>query len=273
MRYRSLAMLVICFAIFQTASSASPVPVRFKEGLVHGFLVLSTLEGEHLADGNLMQTVHSDRVTSQLVYHFKDGSLQDETTIFSQRREFRLVSYHLTQKGPAFPHPLDLSIVASTGQVTVHYTDDEGKEKDASERMKLPPDLANGIVPNLLKNLGPDTQTLEVSMVVATPKPRLVKLAISSQGADPFTLGNSGHKAIHYVLKVQIGGVAGLVAPLLGKQPPDSHVWILGGEAPAFVKSEVVSYQGGPMWRTELISPVWPKPAPAESKDGKEGKQ
>src|SRR5208282_1721404 len=128
--------------------------------------------------------------------------LQDETTIFSQRRELRLVSYHLTQKGPAFQHPLDLSIVASTGQVTVHYTDDDGKEKDASERMKLPPDLADGIVPNLLKNLDPDTPALEVSMVVATPKPRLVKLAISSQGTDPFTLGNSSHKAVHYVLKV-----------------------------------------------------------------------
>src|SRR5208282_5885372 len=167
---RSFVMLVICFGIFRTASSASQVPVRFKEGLVHGFLELSTLEGEHLADGNLTQTVHGDRVTNHLVYHFKDGSLQDETTIFSQRRELRLVSYHLTQKGPAFQHPLDLSIVASTGQVTVHYTDDDGKEKDASERMKLPPDLADGIVPNLLKNLDPDTPALEVSMVVATPK-------------------------------------------------------------------------------------------------------
>ena len=32
--------------------------------------------------------------------------------------------------------------------------------------------------------------------------------------------------ATHYVLKVEIGGLAGVVAPLVGKQPPDSHVWI-----------------------------------------------
>ncbi len=68
-------------------------------------------------------------------------------------------------------------------------------------------------------------------------------------------------------IKVEIGGVAGLVAPWLGKQPPDSHIWILGGESPTFVKSESLSYMGGPLWRTELVAPVWPKPATSESEN------
>ena len=37
---------------------------------------------------------------------------------------------------------------------------------------------------------------------------------------------------------------------------------ILGGEAPAFVKSEQSLYTGGPVWRIELVSPAWPRPAP-----------
>jgi hypothetical protein len=53
--------------------------------------------------------------------------------------------------------------------------------------------------------------------------------------------------------------VAGVVAPLVGKQPPDNHVWILTGEAPAFLKSEAPFYPGGPSWRIELASPVWPR--------------
>jgi hypothetical protein len=101
-----------------------------------------------------------------------------------------------------------------------------------------------------------------VSMVAATPKPRLVKLAIAAAGEDPFSTGSTARKASRYVVKVEIGGIAGLLAPLLGKQPPDSHVWILGGEAPAFVKSEAPLYFGGPLWRIELVSPVWPR-APA----------
>jgi hypothetical protein len=98
--------------------------------------------------------------------------------------------------------------------------------------------------------------------VAATPKPRLVKLAITNGGEESFATGSAGRKATHYVLKVEIGGVAGVVAPLLGKQPPDSHVWILEGEAPAFVKSEQPLFNGGPVWRIELVSPTWPRTAP-----------
>ena len=89
--------------------------------------------------------------------------------------------------------------------------------------------------------------------------PITLKLAITAAGDDRFSVGGSGRKATHYVLKVEIGGVQGLIAPLVGKQPPDSHVWILGGEAPAFVKSEQPLYLGGPLWRIELVSPVWPR--------------
>ncbi len=265
---RTFAVLLIStFILSGTIASASPVAVRYKEGLLHGFLVLGTLDGTPIAEGDLIQVPHGDRITSRLTYHFKDGSQQDETAIFSQRGKFRLISYHLVQKGPAFHNATEISITVSTGQVTVQYTDDNGKEKTENERLKLPPDLANGLVLTLLKNLEPDAPPLEVSMVVATPKPRLVKLAISSQGKDPFSLAGAGREALHYVIKVEIGGIAGLVAPWIGKQPPDSHVWILGGESPTFVKSETLAYMGGPLWRTELVAPVWARAATSESRN------
>ena len=75
------------------------------------------------------------------------------------------------------------------------------------------------------------------------------------------SIAGSGQKATHYVLKVNIGGLAGLIAPLVGKQPPDSHVWIFGGDTPAFVKAEQALYPGGPVWRIELASPTWPTAA------------
>ena len=267
------AVLLVCVCLLPSVDAlADPVRVRYKEGVIHGFFVLSTLDGTQIADGDLTQVVHADRITNHLVFRFKDGSLQDETTVSSQRDVFRLINYHLVQKGPTFQHPLEVSIVVSTGQVTVHFTDDKGKEQVKTERLKLPPDLANGLVPTLLRNIRADAPKIQLSMVVATPKPRLVKLAITANGEDPFTFGASSRKATHYVLKVDIGGVAGLVAPLLGKEPPDSHVWILGGEAPTFVKSEALSYMGGPLWRTELVSPVWPKATSPDSKDGSAAK-
>src|SRR5258705_5324357 len=93
--------------------------VRRPEGLLHVFLTLKTLQGTPLADGELIQTPRGDQVTTRLVFHFKDGSLHEETSVFSQRQRFRLITHHLVQKGPAFPQPLDMSIDAATGSVTV----------------------------------------------------------------------------------------------------------------------------------------------------------
>jgi hypothetical protein len=131
--------------------------------------------------------------------------------------------------------------------------------------MALPNDLANGLIFTLLKNVRAGDAAINWSMLAATPKPRLVKLAITPQGEDTFLIGDMKRTATHYVLKIKIGGVAGAVAPLVGKQPPDIHVWILGGEAPAFVKSEGPLFEDGPIWRIEMTSPTWPTPAPEQS--------
>jgi hypothetical protein len=255
----SLTLMLTCFAVLVPTLCAEAVPVRQQEGLVHGFLVLRTLAGRTLAHGDLIQIAGINGVSLHLLLHFKDGSIHDESTIYSQSGSFRLLSYHLVQKGPSFPHPLEVTVDCSTGQVAVRFRDNDGKEKTDSEHLDLPPDVANGIVSTLLKNILPDSPPTTLSFVAAAPKPRIVKLVITPQGEDPFSFAGSVRKATHFVVKVQIGGIAGLVAPLVGKQPADTHVWILGGEAPAFVKSEGPLYVGGPIWRIELASPIWPK--------------
>jgi hypothetical protein len=255
---RLVVWLVGLVSIWSAVVSGEPVAVRHAEGLVHGFLVLRSPQGAILASGDLIQTARGNRVTSRLVFRFKDGSLHDETAVFSQAGHFQLLHDHLVQKGPSFERPLDMTIDRGRGQVTVRYTDD-GKEKVEVEQMELPLDLANGLIITLLKNVRADALPPSVSFVAATPKPRVVKLVISAAGSEPFTLAGSARRAMHYVVKVDIGGLSGLLAPLLGKQPPDSHIWILGGEAPAFVKSEAALFLGGPLWRTELVSPVWPR--------------
>jgi hypothetical protein len=253
------AAAIVCATVLEFGSlAAEPVTVRYREGVVRGFLALTTVDDIRLADGDLIQVARGDRVTTRLVFHFKDGSIHDETAVFSQRQRFRLLTHHLVQKGPAFPKPLDMSIDAVTGQVVVRYTDDHGEQKVETKRLDLPPDLANGVIMTLLKNVRPEAPPT-VSMVVATPKPRLVKLAISNAGKNAFSTGSTQRQATHYVLKVEIGGLSGVLAPLVGKQPPDSHVWILEGEAPAFVRSEQPLFMDGPLWRIELVSPVWSK--------------
>jgi hypothetical protein len=242
--------------------------VRYRAGLIHGFLVLSTLDGVEIAAGDLTQIARGDQVTTQLAFRFKDGSRQEETTVFSQRGNFRLISYRMVQKGPAFKNASDLSITCATGQVTVRTTDNDGKEKVANEHIALPPDLGNGLIPTLLMNMREGTQQVEIPMVVAAPKPRLVKIVVNAEGTEPFSLGGFSREAAHYAGKIDLGGVAGVVAPVIGKQPPDAQIWMLSGEAPVVLKSEMLSYAGGPVWRMELVSPAWPQESAADSKKG-----
>ena len=274
MRPQFVAVLLVCVcALFPPCASAAPVQVKYKEGVTHGFLVLTTEEGTAIAYGDSTEVVHGNNVTAHLSYHFKDGSLEQEDLVFSQRGTFRLISYHRIEKGPSFKNSEELSIDGRSGQVNVKYTDDKGKEKFESERMKLPSDLANGLVLTILKNV-PDNTKTELSYVVATPKPRIVKLEATPVGTEPYTIFGSKREALHFAIKVDIGGVAGVIAPLVGKQPPDNHVWISRGDAPTFVKSLTLSYMGGPMWRTELASPVWPEKGQEEKKEeGKDQKK
>ena len=255
--------ILIGAGLFPAPALSAPVAVRHIEGLVHGFLSLSSIDGAPLAQGDLVQHSTNDRVTNHLVFHFKDGSLHDETAVYSQRGNFRLLAYHLIQKGPTFGHHTDLSFDTASNNVTVHYSEPDGKEKVITDHLDLPPDIANGLTLTLLKNLRRSDTPTTVSLLATTPKPRLVKLAITPQGEEPFTTSGAKRMATHYVIKVEIGGIEGKVAGLLGKQPPDIHVWVLSGEAPAFVMMEGPLFYGGPLWRIELASPVWPNTKPS----------
>jgi hypothetical protein len=248
------ACLLLAVCLF-----ADEVSVRHREGRIHGFLVLQDLNDHLLASGTSVQYARGNRMISELSFRFKDGSVYEETTAYSQNRTFRLLTYHLVQKGPAFKDAIDMSLNTSTGQVTVRYTDHDGKETTTNERRHLPTDLANGMVPTLLADIDPSAPKTTLSMLVATPKPRVVKLEISPAGEESFSVGGSAEKASRYVVKVNIGGIAGVVAPIIGKQPPDTHVWMIGGKAPGFLKSEGPAFQDGPIWRIALASPVWPK--------------
>jgi hypothetical protein len=162
-----------------------------------------------------------------------------------------------------------MSIEAKEGRVTVRSPDKGGVGDDAKvDHMTLPPDLySNLMVITIAKNLSRDTKNTEVSMLVATPKPRLVKLAFSAQGEDKFSLAGFERSALHLQIKFEIQGIAGVIAPLIGKQPPDIEVWIQGGEVPAFVKEQGPMFEGSPIVSIEEISPVGPsEPATASTK-------
>jgi hypothetical protein len=249
--------LVISILIFQSSRlPAEQIPVRHMEGVMLGFLVLRTLDGETLAYGELKQVVHGqgEQVTDDLQFRFKDGSFYQEITKFTQRGEFRLVSDQVVQKGPSFKKETEAWIEVATGKITVRSVE-KGKEKLTTKHLDLPPDVSNGLIFTLVKNVDPSAAQTTVSMVAASTTPRIVKLNIVPDQEKTIKIGLITQKAQQFVVKVKIEGVAGVVAPVVGKQPPDTHVWIVKSEAPTFIESEGPLSQDSPVWRMEVTAP------------------
>jgi len=72
-------------------------------------------------------------------------------------------------------------------------------------------------------------------------------------------LGKDAKTVVRYRVKLELGGLTGLIAPILGKQPPDLHYWLVTGDVPAFVRFEGPMFLHGPVWRLELTTVQWPK--------------
>jgi hypothetical protein len=258
------ACLVAALACGGLHGAAQPVPVRHVEGTLHGFLALRGQDGRVVAAGELSQVARGSTVTARLMFHFRDGSVDDETTVFTERGTFQMVSDHHIQQGPSFPKPMDLTIDVPHGRVTSRSANKDGKAAVKSKTMRLPADLANGMVSIIAKNIRPEAPETKVSMVVLTPEPRVVTLAISPRGEDSYSLLGLPHKGLHYTIRIELGGIAGIVAPLIGKEPPEIQLWVLGGDAPTFLRSEGPMFQDGPIWTMELASPEWPEAAPQQ---------
>lgn len=261
---RAIAGLLILMIalLWQRPLSAAPVPVRFIEGSLHGFLVLSTSQGVLIASGDLLQVARDGEVKSRLVFHFKDGSVLDETVVFTQRNVFTMQSYHLVQRGPVFPEDTEISLERASGKYHVKTrTRKDGRERVRDGTLALPLDVSNGMVLTLVKNLSAGAGET-VHMVAFTPAPKIIKLELAPAGEQKVVVGGTEKTATRYVLRPILGTWLKLFASLLGRTPPDNHAWIVTADVPAFVKFEGPLYMNGPVWRIELTSPRWPDRKP-----------
>jgi len=268
MRPRGLVIVLVAAvlgAFIADPAAAAVVSVRYTEGVTHGFLVLRSAAGEVLADGDLLQVLRAEGVDSRLVFRFRDGSVYDETVLFAQHRVFSLLSYRLLQRGPSFPEELEVSLdrEGEKGRYQVRSRRTGADEDKVSGETELPPDVYNGMLIMILRNLAKGAAET-VHVLAFTPKPTLVQLEMTSIGEQNVMVGERRVPAAHFVLKPKLGLLRGTMAALLGKTPPDSHCWIVTGTVPAFVSIDSALYTGGPIWRFETVSPRAPgRPASA----------
>jgi len=248
-----LFVAAILAVAYGTAASAESIAVKHVQGATRGFLVMRSEAGKVIGSGELSQIAHGDEVTVRLTYNFLDGSLDDEMTTYTQRGTFRLVRDHHIQKGSFFEKAVDITVEAATGMVTSRTVDKDGKPKVDSEHMDLPADLANGFIGTVLVNVLHTIAPFKVGILAAADKGRLINVLISPESQQTFRVAGRTLKATVFRMHPELGGVAGVIAPLIGKEPKDVMVWVLEGEAPAVVRIVGPFAAGGPVVSSELM--------------------
>jgi hypothetical protein len=215
-------------------------------------MVARSETGTIIARAEFTEDVQGDEVTMRLTYRFVDGSIDDETTTYTQRGTFQLVRNHHIQQGPFFAKPIDFAVEAATGTATTRTTDKNGKIQVESEHIELPDDLANGFVGTLLLNVPPNAAPFRAGILTPVFGGRLIRILVSPQGEQPFERAGQTLKATVFRIHPELGGVLGMLATLLGLQPKDVMVWVLEGETPAVMR--VVGQLGGsgPVLSSEL---------------------
>ena len=236
---------------------AAPVPVRFSEGVTHGFLVLRRIDGVLIAEGDLLQVARGGQVRKRMVFHFKDGSVFDEETVFTQQHVYAMQRYSLAQRGPAFTEDIEISLERASGKYRVKTRNrSDGRGKVLEGTLDLPPDVYNGMILTVVKDL-PEGARETVHVVAFTPAPRLIQLELVPAGKHKVLVGDLAKTAVHYVLKPRLGVWLKLFTTVLGRVPPDYHAWVVTDDVPAFVRFEGPLYVQGPVWRIQLTSPRW----------------
>lgn len=196
-------LALVAVLLWPAPLAAAPVPVRFAEGAMHGFLVLRTADGPLIASGDLLQVGRGGEVESRMVFRFKDKSVFDERTVFIQRRVFTLKSYRLVQRGPVFAEDTEILLEKASGKYRVKtQARKDGREKVLEGTLDLPQDIYNGMVLTIAKNL-PKGAGETIHVVAFTPKPRLIQLELAPIGEHQVLVGELPKTAVHYVFKPQ----------------------------------------------------------------------
>jgi len=249
-------LLLVVVVAHQTI--AQPVAVHYPQASVHGFLTIHSETGTVLGYGESTQAASGDRVTVRTTLHFLDGSLDDETAVFTQHRVISFVSDHHIQRGPFFKNAIDAT-VESSGQVSITTTGEDGKVKQESSHISLPADLSNGIVGPILDNLPHTAAGVTLGMVLPVGKGRLIRLHVTPDRTESFTaIQGATRTATVFRIKLDLGGVAGAIAPIIGKQPADVMLWVLEGVAPVIVREDAQLSEGGPIISIQLAGTSYP---------------
>jgi len=106
---------------------------------MHGFLVLRTVNGILIASGDLLQVGRGGDLESRMVFRFKDGSVFDETVVFTSSGSLPCRATAWCSAGPYSPRTRDLAAGSLRKVLRENQVHKDGREEAIDGTFDCPP--------------------------------------------------------------------------------------------------------------------------------------
>jgi hypothetical protein len=225
-------MLALFASIFLAAAAPS-LKVAGQEGDAQAFTSLTDPAGTPLADGRYIQFVEKDVLHIESRYDFPDGRVAIEKATV-RLHPLQQESWSWDEKVGNTP-VREFAIDFTTGQAT-------GKHHDKNEHWEEKLDVEPGhtwagiafIEPiKAMREHVHAGETMELSAIAMTPKPRKSNVTITHVGAQRIDMAGRKVDSDKFLIHPDVPAIAKLFVKV-----PDEAIWLVSGKPAAFLRYE-----------------------------------
>lgn len=238
------------------AGSAGAVELRWREGTVRGYPVMvDPSSGKVVAWGEHVQRVFGNRLTVSTVFDFGDGRRVEEQTEFEQGRDLSQRKWLWREEVKGDIRRM-FQVDFTTGQASAMKVEN-GKRDEWNGKVDVKPGetFAGAGFMFALKNVAERLrggETVELTAVAFTPKPRAVKVKVFNQGRETVHVAGRDLPADHFVIRPEVPWFAKAFV-----KAPDNHLWFHRVPPTAFLLAEgPLMEPGDAVIRTEVEAPA-----------------
>jgi len=226
-------MLALYPLLALLAASASTLKVAGQEGDAQAFTSLTDLPGTPLADGRYVQYVTKDVLHIESRYDFPDGRVAIERASV-RLHPLQQETWSWEEKNGQTP-VREFNIDFKTGQAT-------GKHFDKNEHWEEKIDVDPGktwagiafIEPiKAMREHVKEGETMDLSAIGMTPKPRKVKVTVTHVGAQRIDMAGRKVDSDKFLIHPDVPAIAKLFV-----KAPDEAIWLVSGKPAAFLRYE-----------------------------------
>ena len=231
----SLSILLLLASAASGVDPGVPIRLAWVEGDVAGVSGILDPAGKTIGSVEYHQYRSGDSLKAVRVAHFTDGSSDEETAEATVGKSLEAIRGRMIIRDQKGKSTTDLAVDVAAGRVTGFSG--VGKERrDYDEKLTLTPGTYWGpLIAIAVRNFdaNADGDKLVVRTLAVTPKPRVLDMELTRDGATTIALPAFRAKVERFTMRPTVNF---LIDPIIQRMAPVSTFFVQKGKPPALLR-------------------------------------